>query len=98
MGPGTSSHHIIVVGVDRTYFGQARQIAAALWGNSLSAQIAKYVIVVDSDVDITDPASVWLAIANRTRPGEDLVVYPGGMGAPLDPSVSPDIVRQTGGL
>lgn len=98
MGPGTSSHHIIVVGVDRTYFGQARQIAAALWGNSLSAQIAKYVIVVDSDVDITDPVSVLTAISNRTRPSQDLVIYPGCFGGPLDPSVAPEINVQTGHL
>lgn len=98
MDPFPTSHAIIAVSVSRSYFGQARQIAAALWGNSLSAQIAKYVIVVDSDVDITNPTSVFTAIANRSRPDQDVVIFPGSFGAPLDPSVAPEIVRETGGL
>jgi 2,5-furandicarboxylate decarboxylase 1 len=46
----------------------------------------KTVIVVDSDVDICDPADVMWALGTRVRWHEDLIPIPGAHGSELDPS------------
>ena len=78
----------IFVQIQQTYRGQAKQVAAALWGNSASHVRYKHVTVVDQDIDIHDYAAVDWAFAWRFNAGEDdLIVYPSNWGAGLDPSV-----------
>ena len=78
----------IVVQLHQTYRGQAKQVAAALWGNSASHVRYKHVTVVDDDIDIHDYSAVDWAFAWRFNAGEDdLIVYPSNWGAGLDPSV-----------
>lgn len=78
----------IFVQIQQTYRGQAKQVAAALWGNSASHVRYKHVTVVDQDIDIHDYAAVDWAFAWRFNAGEDdLIVYPSTWGAGLDPSV-----------
>ena len=77
----------MVVQMRQTYRGQAKQAAAALWGDSSSHVRYKHVIVVDEDIDIHDYAAVDWAIAWRVNAGEgDIVIYPATWGAGLDPS------------
>ncbi|HOT07912.1 MAG TPA: UbiD family decarboxylase [Methanotrichaceae archaeon] len=45
----------------------------------------KHVLVVDSDIDIFDPADLEFAIATRMRGDEDLYIYPNVRGSTLDP-------------
>jgi 3-polyprenyl-4-hydroxybenzoate decarboxylase len=43
--------------------------------------------VVDDDIDPSDHEAVDWALAYRVRPGtDDLVVFPGSFGSPIDPS------------
>lgn len=46
----------------------------------------KRVVVVDEDVDPTNPVDVEWAIATRCQPDKDLVLIPGAKGSSLDPS------------
>jgi 2,5-furandicarboxylate decarboxylase 1 len=46
----------------------------------------KHAVVVDDDVDVTDPRDVEWAIATRVQGDEDLVVMPGLRGRSIDPS------------
>ena len=63
--------------------GEARNVALA----AMAAHVNfKTVIVVDSDVDIFDPADVLWALATRVRWHEDLIPIPGAHGNELDPS------------
>ena len=76
------------VAIRQTYRGQARQVAAALWGDSSSHVRYKHVTVVDDDIDIHDYEAVDWACAWRFNAGEDdIMVYPANWGAGLDPSV-----------
>ena len=76
------------VKIKQTYRGQAKQVAAALWGNSASHVRYKHVTVVDEDIDIHDYAAVDWAVAWRVNAGEDdVVIFPAMWGAGLDPSV-----------
>ena len=79
----------VAVKIHKTYFGQAKQVAAVLWGCPL-LYWAKHVMVVDDDIDIHDFEALEWAFAYRVNPdptGNDLVVYPGTMGSAIDPSV-----------
>lgn len=63
--------------------GEARNVALA----AMAAHVNfKTVIVVDSDVDIYDPADVMWALGTRVRWHEDMVPIPGTHGNELDPS------------
>jgi 4-hydroxy-3-polyprenylbenzoate decarboxylase len=75
------------VQIKQTYRGQARQVAAALWGNSASHVRYKHVTVVDTDIDIHDYSAVDWAVAWRVNAKEDVFIFPSMWGAGLDPSV-----------
>lgn len=77
----------VVVQIKKSYEGQAQQVAAALWSSNAALFRYKTVLVVDDDVDPTDYEALDWAIAYRVRPGsDDMVVFPGSFGSPLDPS------------
>ncbi|MDO8720774.1 MAG: UbiD family decarboxylase [Syntrophales bacterium] len=92
-GPGGA---IAIISIEQLYYGHARQVAAALWGTTLSSMVGKFVIVVDSDVDIYDINKVLVAVANRCRGAKDVIAYEGTFGGPLDPSNSPEVLKETG--
>lgn len=50
----------------------------------------KRVVVVDEDINPTDPVDVEWAIATRCQPDKDLVLIPGAKGSSLDPSAGED--------
>lgn len=77
----------VVVQIHKTYRGQAKQVAAALWGSSASQQRYKNVMVVDEDIDIHSYEALDWAFAYRVNAAEnDIIVFPGMIGSPLDPS------------
>jgi 4-hydroxy-3-polyprenylbenzoate decarboxylase len=76
-----------IVQIHKQYEGHPKQVAAALWGSGAALYRYKTIIVVDDDIDPTDYQAVDWAIAYRVRPGtDDMVVFPGSFGSPLDPS------------
>jgi len=85
----------VFVSIDKTYYGHAKQVAFAIWSVLSAHYIGKYVVVVDSDIDVHNPKKVWAAIANRTNPSKDIIIIPHTGGGPLDPSVHPDIKMRT---
>ena len=46
----------------------------------------KRVVVVDEDIDPTDPIDVEWAIATRCQPDKNILFVPGAKGSSLDPS------------
>jgi len=54
----------------------------------------KHAIVVDEDIDATDPIAVEWAIATRSQLDRDLSVRPGELGSSLDPSAD-QVTRKT---
>ena len=89
----------VVVKIRKTYQGQAKQIASALW--CLSPWFFKNVMVVDEDIDIHDPDQLLWAFTYRVwDPDEDIVVLRGSMGSILDPSCPPHLkdAKKMGGV
>lgn len=77
----------IIVQIDKIHEGHPKMVAAALWSSNAALYRYKYVIVVDTDVDPADYSAIDWAIAYRVRPGsDDMVVFPGTFGSPIDPS------------
>jgi 2,5-furandicarboxylate decarboxylase 1 len=72
-----------IIALENPQPGEARNVAIA----AMAAHVNfKSVIVVDSDVDIYDPADVMWALGTRVRWHEDVIPIPGAHGNELDPS------------
>ena len=79
---------ITVVKIHKTYQGQAKHIASALWGSRLAVNTLKIIMVVEEDVDIHNLRALQLAMQNFVDPTKDLVVFPMNLGSNLDVSLS----------
>ena len=77
---------IVIVSIDRQYYhGHAQQVMEAVWANSHSA---KWVIVVNDDVNIYDRRQVEWALATRVLPVRDIWVTPQNQSSTnLDPAI-----------
>ena len=74
------------VQIDKTYRGQAKQVAAIAFGIPASSHWGKNLIVVDKDMDVFDDAAVEWALAYRTNADMgDFQFFAGTPGNPLDP-------------
>jgi UbiD family decarboxylase len=74
---------ITAVKIHKTYQGQARQIAAAIWGSKFAGHPFNILIVVEEDVDIRNPDALLGAMHSKVDFNRDLVVYPLYMGSPI---------------
>jgi 4-hydroxy-3-polyprenylbenzoate decarboxylase len=81
---------ISAVKIHKTYQGQPRQIAAALWGSKFAGHPFNILMVVEDDVDIRNPMSLIAAMHSKVNFNRDLVVYPLYMGSPIDVSLAYD--------
>lgn len=88
-------HYAAVIALKQRYKGQARHLILTALGDSVRA---KWVIVVDDDIDVYDTDAVNWAITTRSQPAEDLVVVPRVAGGPLDPSAPEKEVISVWGL
>ncbi len=84
---------ITTIKIHKTYQGQARQIAAAIWGSRVAITMSKVVAVIDdeNEVDIGNAAQMQSALVRHLEPGNGIVVYPLQLGTPVDPSMSTEM-------
>ena len=87
-----AARHWLSVSIQKTYAGQARRVANALWGLR-QFMFAKMLVVVDDDVDVRDHAAVLAAIAENVNPGRDVSVEQGPPD-PFDPAAVPGALGQ----
>jgi 2,5-furandicarboxylate decarboxylase 1 len=81
--PSGRSRYICYVQMEKLIEGDPKNAAMAAF---TADPFLKYVVVVDDDVDITNDADVWHAIATRTRFDTDAFVVTNSRGSPLDPA------------
>jgi 4-hydroxy-3-polyprenylbenzoate decarboxylase len=77
----------IVVSVKQHYAGHARQVGRVASG--LLQTIGRLVIVVDEDIDPSNPEEVLWAIATRTDPEISFEIERHCPSSPLDPMITP---------
>ncbi len=81
--PPYSSGFSAIVALDKTNPGEPKNVALA----AMTAHVnIKWVIVVDSDVDIYDPADVLWALNTRVDWSRDIFLVPGAQGHEMDPT------------
>ncbi|MEI8388635.1 MAG: menaquinone biosynthesis decarboxylase [bacterium] len=72
-------HNCAIISIDKKFAGHANKIINAVWGLG-QLMFTKFVIIVDSDVDVHDISAVSWKIFNNTDPSRDCVITKG----PLD--------------
>ena len=86
---------ISAIKIHKSYQGQARHIAAALWGSKLAVQMFKTIMVVEEDVDIHNLRELVSAIHANVDPAKHLIVFPMDMSSPADTSLSSETADET---
>ena len=76
------ANFLLIVSMKKSQQYEARSLIAA----AMSLASAKYVIVVDEDVDVYNLENVLWAVSNRSQPDQDVMILPHLLGGPLDPS------------
>jgi 4-hydroxy-3-polyprenylbenzoate decarboxylase/2,5-furandicarboxylate decarboxylase 1 len=73
---------LVIIAMKQTYLYEARNAIASMFATRRN----KFIIVVDDDVDIYDLEKVMWAVATRSRPEEDVVIFPRLSTSGMDPS------------
>lgn len=74
---------IVVIAMKQAREFEARNVIATMFGSRRN----KIIIVVDDDIDIFDMEKVLWAVATRSQPDEDVVIFPRLTASAMDPSV-----------
>jgi len=82
-----------VIALEKNVDGDAKNAIMAAFAAHPSL---KHVVVVDTDIDVDDPAQVEWAIATRFQANRDLVVIHGARGSSLDPSAEDSLTSKVG--
>ena len=68
------SYKLAVISIEKRYPGQAKRAAMAFWSALPQFTYTKFVIVVDSAINVRDPRQVVWAIASQVDPQRDLFI------------------------
>jgi 2,5-furandicarboxylate decarboxylase 1 len=79
-------YYMIIVSIKKRLEGEARNVILSVLGPTAGAPQAKWVIVVDDDINVRNWDEVLWALYTRVQPERDVMVFPTMVGAPLDPS------------
>jgi len=93
VSPGVTRLHLApygsgftaIVAIDKSNPGEPRNVAMAAFTAHINV---KWCIVVDSDVDIYDPADVMWALTTRVDWSQDVFLVPGSQGHEMDPTAN----------
>ena len=87
-----AARHWAILAVQKTYAGQARQVACRAWGLR-QFMFAKLLVVVDQGIDVRSLEDVLAAMAASVNPGRD-VFFQQGPPDPWDPATPPGTLGQ----
>lgn len=79
----------VVISIEQAYPGHAKQAAGVVAMSRSTGNAARYIVVVDDDIDPYDLGSVIWAISNRADPARDIDLIHDTVGSPLDPLLNP---------
>ncbi len=88
--PGGGPRFINVVRVRQQFAGHAKMAGLVALGCGSNAYLGRLVIVVDDDIDITDPAEVMWAVATRWDPKTQTDIIDGCWTGHIDPMLTPE--------
>lgn len=94
---GAGSRFITVISIKQLHPGHAKMAGLVAAGCGPGAYMTRMVIVVDDDIDITDPAEVMWAMATRWDPKTQTDTIDGCWTGYIDPRLSPE-KRESGDI
>tara|TARA_Y100001968_G_scaffold329978_1_gene380597 strand:+ start:427 stop:2004 length:1578 start_codon:yes stop_codon:yes gene_type:complete len=68
------SYKVAIISIDKSYPGQAKRAAMAFWTALPQFTYTKFVIVVDSSINVRDPRQVVWVISSQVDPQRDLFI------------------------
>ncbi len=68
------SYKLAVISIDKAYPGQAKRASMAFWSALPQFTYTKFIVVVDSSINVRDPRQVVWAISSQVDPQRDLIV------------------------
>ena len=80
---------VVAVKIHKTYQGQARQVAAAIWGSRAAVTLGKFLVVIDeeNDIDVSNPGLMQMAMVRHLDPARGIHVFPIQLGPPTNVSL-----------
>lgn len=69
-------HNCVIVSIKKSFPGHARKVMNSLWGMG-QMMFAKYIIVVDADVNVQNVSEVMWKVFNNVDPGRDTMIVDG---------------------
>jgi len=88
--PEGGNRLLVVVAIEQAYPGHATQAGLVAGQVGATAYGGRIVVVVDSDVDVTDMNDVLWALTTRMDPQRDVQVIRHAWSGPVDSAVDPD--------
>ena len=71
-------HNCVILSIDKRYPGHAKKVMSSVWGFG-QMMFSKYVVIVDSHVDVQDLSQVSWHVFNNTDPKRDTMFAEGPM-------------------
>ncbi|MBI4523571.1 MAG: UbiD family decarboxylase [Deltaproteobacteria bacterium] len=90
VGVYNPNNYLWAVAIKQRYAGHAKQAGHAVLAASASARQAKYIVVVDEDIDTTNLKEILWAMMTRVDPASDIEIVDGCWSTPLDPRMPPE--------
>jgi UbiD family decarboxylase len=87
---GGGSRFITVVAIEQQHAGHAKMAGLVATGCGPAAYLGRLTIVVDDDIDITDPVEVLWALATRWDPKTQTDIIDGCWTGHIDPRLDPE--------
>ncbi len=78
---------LIIVSIKQRYAGHAKQAAVIASQTKMTGDVARYVIVVDDDIDPSNIQEVLWALCTRSDPEKDIDILRRCWSSPLDPMI-----------
>jgi 4-hydroxy-3-polyprenylbenzoate decarboxylase len=87
---GGGTRFINVISIKQLHAGHAKMAGLVATGSGPGAYLGRITIVVDDDIDITDPAEILWALATRWDPKTQTDIIEGCYSGYIDPQISPE--------
>jgi UbiD family decarboxylase len=88
--PGGGSRFINVISIEQMHAGHAKMAGLVAVGCGSNSYLGRIVIIVDDDIDITNPAEVMWAVATRWDPKTATDIIDGVHTGYIDPMLLPE--------
>jgi UbiD family decarboxylase len=88
--PGGGSNFIDVIAIEQQHSGHAKMAGLVSAGSRQGGYMNRLIIIVDDDIDVTNPAEVMWAIATRWDPRTQTDIIDGCYTGYIDPRLSPE--------